>query len=158
MSISEVEAPTQPLNEAPSVGADYVVNPNDVLVGRGNHTKNHSGNKYYRALVSAVKDIYTDYPKDRKQLISELIYDCIKSLDPPGLFVQEYHADKWVEVTKKDALRKISQALREKKCLAPTEYSLGYDHKKATEEEQFQLMKVRFEKLSIILATYTLLF
>jgi hypothetical protein len=86
--------------------------------------------------------MYSNYPKDRKQLISELIYECIKSLEPPGLFVHELGGEKWEEVEKKDALRKISQALREKKCLPPTEYALGYDHKKANEEEQFQLMKV----------------
>jgi hypothetical protein len=90
--------------------------------------------------------MYSNYPKDRKQLISELIYECIKSLEPPGLFVHELGGEKWEEVEKKDALRKISQALREKKCLPPTEYALGYDHKRANEEEQFQLMKVGLVK------------
>jgi len=144
MSTEEVSETSEPMKDEESlIGVVLFIKENDVLFGRGNHTKNHPGNKYYRSLVSAVKDIYSDYPKDRKQLISELIYECIKSLEPPGLFVHELRGDKWEEAEKKDALRKISQALREKKCLAPTEYELGYDHKKSNEEEQFQLMKVR---------------
>jgi hypothetical protein len=129
------------LNPTGAMDPRYVIRENDVLFGRGNHTKNHPGNIYYRSLVSSVKDIYSNYRKERKQVISELIYDCIKSLNPPGLFVHEVQSDRWEEVNKQGALRKISQALREKKCLTPTEHSL--DRKQAKEEEQIQWMKVR---------------
>ena len=137
-------APSEPIHDEQQSlvgGKNYIIGKNDVLFGRGNHTKNHSGNLYYRALVSAVKDIYGLFAKDRKHLIGELIYECIKSLQPPGLFMQEHQYEHWGEVVKKDALRKISQALREKKCIAPTEYELEFNHKKANEDELIELMK-----------------
>lgn len=39
----------------------------------------------------------------------------IKALNPPGRFLEPYSEGRWREVTKKQALEKASQAMREKK-------------------------------------------
>ena len=95
-----------------------VVSPNDVFFGRGKHAMNRPGNQYYHALISAVKDTYMGCTKNNmlKQRISERIFECVQSLNPPGRFLCESRHNVWTEVDKKDALKRISQALREKKC------------------------------------------
>jgi hypothetical protein len=88
------------------------VHDNDVLFGRGNHAKNHPGNRRYRALVAGHKDEYL-FTHDDKQIIGERIFEFITSLQPPGRFLRENQVHQWEEVSKKDALKKICQALRE---------------------------------------------
>lgn len=86
----------------------------DVIYGRGNRLKNHPGNMYYRSLIKAIREYYVIFPKDKKRLVSKIIFDSIKNQDPPGRFLTETHDGQFMELEVEDTLRKISQCLREK--------------------------------------------
>jgi hypothetical protein len=93
-----------------------VVQPNDVLSGRGNAVKKHEGNVHFRELVQAVKNYYVAFSPNKKIHMSELVIQAIKSLRPPGRYLKEKETDCgiiWEEITTKEALQKTSQALRE---------------------------------------------
>jgi hypothetical protein len=51
----------------------------------------------------------------KKQEMAVEIVGKIKALDPPGRFLELLNDGRWREVTKKQALEKASQAMREKK-------------------------------------------
>lgn len=86
----------------------------DVIYGRGNHLKAHPGNVYYRSLVDSLKEYYATFTKDKKKIVSELIYESIKTQDPPGKFLAESHDRLYTELDMVDAVKKISQCFREK--------------------------------------------
>ncbi|KAL7445221.1 hypothetical protein ACHAXM_011901 [Skeletonema potamos] len=87
---------------------------NDVLSGRGNFVNHHSGNENFRALVKHHKKAYVACPKSQKAIYSKLIYDEIRSMNPPGRFLkQDPHTKLWSDVGEKKALDKTRQALRE---------------------------------------------
>jgi len=93
------------------------IQPNDVLSGRGNATKKHLGNIYFRNLVQTAKDYYVAFPCNKKLLISQAVYDSVKSLHPPGRYLKEKDGENggilWEEISEKEALTKTSQALRQ---------------------------------------------
>mmetsp|Transcript_6388 Transcript_6388/g.10383 ORF Transcript_6388/g.10383 Transcript_6388/m.10383 type:complete len:474 (+) Transcript_6388:265-1686(+) len=87
---------------------------NDVLSGRGNFVNQHSGNENFRALVKHHKKAYVACPKNQKAIYSKLIYDEIRSMNPPGRFLKQDPKTKlWNDVGEKKALDKTRQALRE---------------------------------------------
>jgi len=87
---------------------------NDVLSGRGNFVNHHSGNENFRALVKHHKKAYVACPKNQKAIYSKLIYDEIRSMNPPGRFLKQDAKTKlWSDVGEKKALDKTRQALRE---------------------------------------------
>jgi len=88
--------------------------PNDVLSGRGNFVNHHSGNEQFRKLVKHHKEAYVACPKAQKAIYSKIIYDEIRSMNPPGRFLKQDSSTKlWNDIGEKKALDKIRQALRE---------------------------------------------
>lgn len=87
---------------------------NDVLSGRGNFVNHHTGNENFRALVKHHKKAYVACPKNQKAIYSKLIYDEIRSMNPPGRFLKQDPKTKlWSDIGEKKALDKTRQALRE---------------------------------------------
>jgi hypothetical protein len=87
---------------------------NDVLSGRGNFVNNHGGNKKFRALVSSQRLMYVAAPKEAKPQFAKKIIEALKSLNPPGRFLQQDLDTKlWYELDEKRAMAKTRQALRE---------------------------------------------
>jgi hypothetical protein len=86
----------------------------DVLSGRGNFVNYHAGNEHFRVLVRNYKVAYVACPKPQKGKFSKMIYDEIRSLDPPGRFLkQDDNTKLWYDIGEKKALDKTRQALRE---------------------------------------------
>jgi serine/threonine protein kinase len=92
--------------------------PHDVLLGRGNDTNNHSGNKAFRALISEHKIRYASCGKNEKPNVAREVVEIWKNLDPSGRFLarRDNHGEQsgWVEVPEKKAREKASQCLRER--------------------------------------------
>jgi hypothetical protein len=119
-------------------------NTGDVIYGRGNHLKVHPGNVYYRSLVDSLKEYYVAFTKDKKKLVSELIYESIKGQNPPGKFLAESHARLYTELDMADAVRKISQCFREKQpMIKATKSSMA--KKKLNEGE----LQVKMEEMRV---------
>jgi hypothetical protein len=88
------------------------IGPNDVLLGRGGATNNHSGNQRFRLLVAEQQREYLEARKHDKVIIARRIVSLIHG--EGGRFLQNGASkDQWIEVTNKRAQEKTSQALRE---------------------------------------------
>ena len=87
--------------------------PHDVLCGRGGYINNHEGNKNWRRLVAANKELYVALPKYQKQLLSQSIVHAVRSQNPPGRFLLKNSSGLWNEIGEQKAYDKTSQALRE---------------------------------------------
>lgn len=61
----------------------------DVLCGRGGGTNNHAGNERFRDLVNSKKMLYINSSKRNKPQVAKGIVDFIRSLTPPGRFLQK---------------------------------------------------------------------
>lgn len=84
----------------------------DVLCGRGGATNNHIGNKRFRVIVGEFQKEYLAARKKEKAVISSRIVERIK--ENGGRFLKrDALSDTWVEVSRKKAIEKTSQALRE---------------------------------------------
>lgn len=86
-------------------------NKNDVLCGRGEKINSHFGNKTFRVLVSGRKAHYNVGKNEDKARISREILRIIANKG--GKFLKQ-EGKYWVEVSMEKALKKTSQALREK--------------------------------------------
>lgn len=89
---------------------------NDVLCGRGGEIHNRAGNIRYRAWVKERREAYSlCNKKDKKMNYAHEVVNLVKTLDPPGRFLQRSITDpsQWLEITDERALHKTSQALRE---------------------------------------------
>ena len=107
---------SQDIPEAEGSLAERIETPHDhdVLAGRGNFVSYHPGNEHFRGLVRKHKVAYVACPKPQKGNFSKLIFDEIKSLNPPGRFLKQDAKTKlWYEIPEKKALDKTRQALRE---------------------------------------------
>lgn len=106
-------------------GRQWPVTDHDVLCGRGVSISQHAGNERFRALVLA-SDYSSTYSTTKKKAIAEEIVDHINNLDPPGRFLKRIHEDRkarsksnrsltgeWEELSKKEAIKKTCQALRD---------------------------------------------
>lgn len=94
----------------------YIMKPHahDVLCGRGNFANYHDGNAHFRELVKNYKIDYVSCAKSQKKEYSQLIYNKIRELDPPGRFLKyEARLNIWIDIGEKRALEKTRQALRE---------------------------------------------
>lgn len=119
-------------------------NVGDVIYGRGNHLKAHPGNVYYRSLVDSLKEYYVAFSKDKKKLVSELVYESIKNQNPPGKFLAECHARLYTELDMADAVKKISQCFREKQPMIKAAASNSAEKKKwSTDEIHEKLEEMR---------------
>jgi hypothetical protein len=95
----------------------YEVHDHDVLFGRGNRTYYHPGNGFYRDLISKQCEKYNTPCSQREMCnICKNIYDSINAQDPPGKLLRECknQIDHWESVSEDDAIKKISQAFRDK--------------------------------------------
>lgn len=86
----------------------------DVLCGRGVTTNRHAGNESFRRLVGLNKEVYVSSTKKEKMAISRSIVGAIRSLDPPGRFLdKDPVTGLWFDIGHKKAIEKTSQALRD---------------------------------------------
>lgn len=94
---------------------EIVVQPNDVLCGRGGETNHHPGNIRYRSLVKAYQKLYLLAKRRDKPKIAQCIVVSVRGVD--GRFLKRTkNANKgsaWVDVGNVKAREKTSQALRE---------------------------------------------
>jgi len=94
---------------------DIVVQPNDVLCGRGGETNHHPGNIRYRSLVKAYQKLYLLAKRRDKPKIAQCIVVSVRGVN--GRFLKRTkNANKgsaWVDVGNVKAREKTSQALRE---------------------------------------------
>jgi hypothetical protein len=100
-----------------------VVTDNDVLCGRGVNIAAHAGNERFRTLVTTRADAnYCEgYSATEKKAVAEEIIHHIASLDPPGRFLKREGRGQvsrglngpWEELSRKEALKKTCQALRD---------------------------------------------
>jgi len=87
---------------------------NDVLCGRGVTTNRHVGNENFRSLVNCNKELYVTSTKKQKMRISRSIVDAVRSLQPPGRFLEkDKDTATWYDIGDKKAVEKTSQALRD---------------------------------------------
>ena len=91
----------------------------DILCGRGGKSNHHPGNKKYRQVVGFMKYKYQNCPaKTQKTDLSRTIVDYCHSYG--GRFVKkdtDYQGERYYVLTKDEARKKTSQALRETKVL-----------------------------------------
>ena len=101
---------------------ELIVTDNDVLCGRGNYLQGHFGNERFRTLTSLRHDADFDtYSVDQKKAVALEIIDHIASLKPPGRFMKRPSGKNklrgtegpWIELTPKECLKKVCQALRD---------------------------------------------
>ncbi|KAG7367074.1 hypothetical protein IV203_029744 [Nitzschia inconspicua] len=87
---------------------------NDVLCGRGVTTNRWVGNENFRAIVGLNKEMYVTSTKRQKMAISRSIVEAVRSLNPPGRFLdKDPQTGLWYDVGHKKAVEKTSQALRD---------------------------------------------
>ena len=88
--------------------------PHDILRGRGLGVQYHQGNINFRSLVKKYKRDYAIGDEATKNMCCFAVYNYIKSQNPPGRFLElDLRSQQWFEIKKRDAFRKIKQALRE---------------------------------------------
>mmetsp|Transcript_22069 Transcript_22069/g.54594 ORF Transcript_22069/g.54594 Transcript_22069/m.54594 type:complete len:635 (+) Transcript_22069:215-2119(+) len=94
---------------------EIIVQPNDVLCGRGGETNHHPGNIRYRSLVKAYQKLYLLAKRRDKPKIAQCIVVSVRGVE--GRFLKRTkNANKvsaWVDVGNVKAREKTSQALRE---------------------------------------------
>ncbi|KAL3808166.1 hypothetical protein ACHAXA_010652 [Cyclostephanos tholiformis] len=100
-----------------------VVTDNDVLSGRGVNIAAHAGNERFRTLVTTRADsTYCEsYSATEKKAVAEEIVRHISSLDPPGRFLKREGRGQvsrglngpWEELSRREAIKKTCQALRD---------------------------------------------
>lgn len=85
-----------------------------VLCGRGEKTNRWPGNRAFRRVVEANRAQYHEGPRRNKTLIARSIVEAVRTQEPPGLFVRkDKDSGLWIDIGKKEAIKKTSQALRE---------------------------------------------
>lgn len=127
--------PDRPHDDTPPEEAcelsEVVLEPddNDILCGRGGLTNTHPGNVWYRSLVRTNRPLYKNERKHGKIQIAKAIVNHVLSQNPPSRFLEQHcklqrqHSTKkgrpyWVTISRKRAIDKTSQALRERnRCL-----------------------------------------
>lgn len=117
-SASSAGADNIPENKqmSPSSQKPVVLQPNDVISGRGNEAKayNHPGNMYFRHLVKERRLDYVASQKRDKPAFAKEIVHCISNQKPPGRFMKvDKETGLWFDIGYKQALMKTRQALRE---------------------------------------------
>ena len=96
--------------------SNAMLNPNDVLCGRGSRISKYSGNVQLRSMIAANKLEYLDVftPKLQKARICARLVAGIRSLNPPGRFLElDTQGKLWIEIGDERARRKVGQGFRE---------------------------------------------
>ena len=85
-----------------------------VHCGRGYKIICKEGNTYFRNLVSALRYEYVASPRQDKRHFAELVHRHIRSLNPPGRFLdRESDEEPFIDIGIEKSIKKTSQALRE---------------------------------------------
>jgi len=119
-----------------------VVQPHDVLCGRGGATNNHPGNRFFRKIVKEHQPDYFRAKKREKPNVAREIVSAIKARNPPGRFLKKCPTSGiWHEISDRRATEKASQALREgSRDIRTVYYGPGQENdrknSKDTEEEE----------------------
>jgi len=95
-------------------GPIHTVHIHDVLCGRGRGISKHIGNIRYRELIFERRVEYSKLPNEHKIYLSQSIVYAVRTLNPPGRFLQRDPAtNSWFDVGDQRAKEKTSQVLRE---------------------------------------------
>ena len=87
----------------------------DVLFGKGRRAHNHHGNIYYRSIVKELQPKYSNTSKRAmKHLVAIEIWNRV-----PGRFLARLEDDKYCPLTRNEAVKRIKQALRDRKRPSP---------------------------------------
>lgn len=88
--------------------------PHDILKGKGRKISSHIGNVRFRSLVKSLKLKYALAPKEEKPFFAKHVIESISTWNPPGRFLAfNKETNIWEEMTKRKAMDKTRQALRE---------------------------------------------
>lgn len=88
----------------------------DVVLGKGNGINSLPGNLRFRNIIVKYKPLYAATPRSMKGTVAEMVINEIASLEPPGRFLEPLlETSRFREVSRKRAIEKTCQALREKK-------------------------------------------
>ena len=130
----QVESTSQssPSPETEDVGADVIdvaeedIRDDDILKGRGGLSNRHVGNKRFRRIVADMKEMYRKMClKTDKTALSRAIVEYIHAKGGRFLIKETNGQAGWRVMTKAEAQKKTSQALRETKelkwTLSPSE-------------------------------------
>ncbi|KAL3802696.1 hypothetical protein HJC23_012020 [Cyclotella cryptica] len=96
--------------------ANNIIRPheNDILLGRGGHNYQHSGNEQLREIARSRVNDYSRATKKGKAAISREILKQVEGMDPPGRFLRKDSVtNTFVEVRKSEAREKVCQTLRD---------------------------------------------
>jgi len=114
-----------------------IVTDNDILSGRGVNIASHPGNERFRTLVTTRADASycLTYSATEKKAVAEEILRHICSLDPPGRFLKREGRGQvsrglngpWEELSRRDAIKKTCQALRDCNRIDRETYALGVE-------------------------------
>ncbi|CAB9528774.1 expressed unknown protein [Seminavis robusta] len=117
------------------------IGPFDVLCGRGGATNNNSGNIKFREVVASKQVEYLGSKKKEKTAIAIAVYEEV--LASGGRFLKRDDATgAWVEVLRKKAITKASQALREGLDVKNKKVRQSKVSAKFTDEQRKQRMNV----------------
>ncbi|KAL7481148.1 hypothetical protein ACHAW6_006826 [Cyclotella cf. meneghiniana] len=87
---------------------------NDILLGRGGHNHQHSGNEQLREIARSRVNDYSRATKKGKAAISREVLQQVQGMDPPGRFLRKDSVtNAFVEVNKRQAREKVCQTLRD---------------------------------------------
>mmetsp|Transcript_27400 Transcript_27400/g.41480 ORF Transcript_27400/g.41480 Transcript_27400/m.41480 type:complete len:269 (+) Transcript_27400:139-945(+) len=99
----------------------------DILCGRGAPAIKHVGNKIFRKVVKLNKNLHKVCTKKERYYLAESIVQVFEDETPPVRFLEQHpgsaYGEKWVTVSRKRAIRKTLQALREKESSEEDESS-----------------------------------
>jgi hypothetical protein len=125
------------LQQEGTTGVESVVlRDNDVVLGRGPAICSFQGNLQYRVFVCQYKHKYWSAKKLDKQVYIGKVVEAVRSLEPPGRFLEMTGNDLKLVDSEERIYEKISQALRDKKNCDPRSFSKQYGdlvHSKAVD-------------------------
>eukprot|EP00545_Synedropsis_sp_CCMP1620_P005074 CAMPEP_0119012470 /NCGR_PEP_ID=MMETSP1176-20130426/6746_1 /TAXON_ID=265551 /ORGANISM="Synedropsis recta cf, Strain CCMP1620" /LENGTH=455 /DNA_ID=CAMNT_0006965435 /DNA_START=167 /DNA_END=1534 /DNA_ORIENTATION=- len=107
-----VLVPPQPIVVSiPLIGAPH---DRDVLCGRGTDYYQHDGNLFFRNLINATLQRYTEATtKHAKSSIVTSIYYTIRNASPHGFVRYDDKTEGWIQLTEYEARQKVGQTIRE---------------------------------------------
>jgi hypothetical protein len=101
-------------NETRPLPSDFTPGPYDVICAKGKDAKNHSGNLYYRSLVTKAMGSYSNARnRYEKTLIVSSVVEQVRDRSPHGGFVKQSPNGLWYEVGDHLAREKVGQNLRD---------------------------------------------
>uniref|UniRef100_A0A7S3PY48 DUF6824 domain-containing protein n=1 Tax=Chaetoceros debilis TaxID=122233 RepID=A0A7S3PY48_9STRA len=115
-STPEVVDSTQISSSAPGTSVSLPTD-NDIMLGKGAKSNNHSGNIRFRETVESMKPCYREQGTSKKGK-KKVTLDCLKKIHAYGgrfLELVSVNPETWVVVQDNKAREKISQRIREKK-------------------------------------------